>query len=72
MDKKPRSFLSEIPVHDLAKLQGVIAFQLSYLAAYEFYNVPPSEYVGLTNTSSHGRYFHAHIKNRYASRKIAG
>jgi hypothetical protein len=38
---------------------------------YEFYNVPPSKYVGLTNASSHGKYFHAHIKGRFSYRRIS-
>jgi hypothetical protein len=38
---------------------------------YEYYNVPHSEYAGLMNASSHGKYFHAYIKNRYACQRIA-
>jgi len=39
---------------------------------YEYFNVPHFEYVALMNASSHGKYFHAHIKGRYSYRKIAG
>ena len=38
--------------------------------AYEYYNVPRSEYDGLLNASSHGRYFHAYIKDQYPYRRI--
>ena len=37
---------------------------------YEYYGVPASEYSALRNASSHGKYFHAHIKNRYRYRRI--
>jgi hypothetical protein len=37
---------------------------------YEYYGVPSFEYDALLNAPSHGRYFHAHIKNRYACRRI--
>jgi hypothetical protein len=37
---------------------------------YEYYNVPRSEYDGLLNASSHGRYFHAYIKDQYPYRRI--
>lgn len=32
---------------------------------YAYHNVPLSVYTGLMNASSHGQYFHAHIKGRY-------
>jgi KTSC domain len=38
---------------------------------YEYYHVPPSEYVGLMQASSHGKYFHANIKNHYGYRRIS-
>ncbi len=40
-------------------------------SVYEYYGVPHSEYAGLLNASSHGQYFHAHIKGRYRYRKIS-
>lgn len=36
---------------------------------YEYYQVPDSEYAGLMNASSHGKYFHAGIKNRSSYRR---
>lgn len=36
---------------------------------YQYYSVPQSVYNGLMSASSHGRYFHAHIKNVYACHK---
>jgi hypothetical protein len=50
---------------------GTLTIAFHNRGVYEFYNVPPSEYVGLTNASSHGKYFHAHIKDRYSCRRIS-
>jgi len=46
----------------------VIAFRSG--GVYEYYHVPYSAYSALMNASSHGRYFHAHIQNRYSYRRI--
>jgi hypothetical protein len=51
---------------------GTLTIAFHSGSVYEYYHVPPSEYADLMNASSHGRYFHAHIKNRYSCRKIAG
>ena len=37
---------------------------------YEYFGVPVSVYWGLLNAESHGKFFHAHIKNRYNFRRI--
>ena len=46
----------------------VIAFHSGGI--HEFYHVPYAECAGLMKASSHGEYFHAHIKNRYPYRRI--
>ncbi len=51
---------------------GTLTIAFHSGGVYEYYHVPPSECDGLMNASSHGEYFHAHIKNRYSCRKIAG
>jgi len=38
---------------------------------YEYYHVSPSEYSGLVNASSHGQYFHKHIKEHYDYQRVA-
>ena len=38
---------------------------------YLYHNVPPSEYSGLVNASSHGRYFHEYIKDHYDYQRVA-
>jgi len=37
---------------------------------YEYTGVPESVYRGLMSASSHGQYFHAHIKGVYPYRRI--
>ena len=50
---------------------GTLTIEFHSGGVYEYYNVPPSEYAGLMNASSHGEYFHAHIKKRYDYQRIA-
>jgi hypothetical protein len=38
---------------------------------YLYHHVPPSEYSGLVNASSHGRYFHQYIKDHYDYQRLA-
>jgi len=37
---------------------------------YQYSSVPRSVYEGLMGASSHGKYFHAHIKGVYPYRRI--
>lgn len=39
-------------------------------AVYQYDSVPTEEYEGLMDAGSHGKYFHQHIRRRYADRKI--
>ena len=50
--------------------QGTLVIAFRSGGVYQYFNVPHSEYVGLMSASSHGEYFHAHIKGRYAYRRI--
>ena len=49
---------------------GTLTIAFHNGGVYEYYHVSYSEYAGLMNASSHGKYFHAHIKKRYAYRRI--
>jgi len=49
---------------------GMLTIEFHSGGVYEYFNVPRSEYLGLLNASSHGRYFHACIKNHYPYRRI--
>jgi KTSC domain-containing protein len=50
--------------------RGTLTIAFHSGGVYEYYGVSHSEYAGLMNANSHGKYFHAHIKNRYAYRRI--
>ena len=50
---------------------GKLTIEFHSGGVYEYDGVPPAEYTGLLNASSHGRYFHAHIKSRYSYRRIS-
>jgi len=39
-------------------------------AVYQYDNVPLEVYKGLMKASSHGKYFHAHIRDRYPYRRV--
>ena len=49
---------------------GTLTIAFHSGGVYEYYGVPYSEYAGLLNASSLGKYFHACIKNRYSYRRI--
>lgn len=48
----------------------VLEIQFNAGGIYQYSGVPQSEYQGLMNASSHGQYFHAHIKNVYPFKKV--
>ena len=37
---------------------------------YQYFDVPEGEYRGLMQSESHGKYFHANIKDRYRVAKL--
>ena len=39
-------------------------------SVYQYYEVPLSIYEGLMNASSHGKFFHAYVRNVYRYRRI--
>lgn len=49
---------------------GTLTIAFRSGGTYEYYRVPYSEYAGLLNAGSHGKYFHRHIKGRYSYRKV--
>jgi hypothetical protein len=38
---------------------------------YRYFHVPHKVFAGLMKASSHGKFFHAHIKNHYGYQRIA-
>lgn len=49
---------------------GILHIRFHSGGLYQYTNVPQSVYDGLMSASSHGRYFHAHIKGRYGDTRI--
>lgn len=39
-------------------------------STYQYYGVPEHVYEEMMSASSHGKYFHAHIKGRYPESKM--
>ncbi len=39
-------------------------------SVYQYYGVPLNVYEGLMKASSHGKFFHAHIRNAYNYKRI--
>ena len=50
---------------------GKLTIEFHRGGVYEYDGVPYAEYSALLNASSHGEYFHAHIRNRYSYRIIS-
>ncbi|MXW62758.1 MAG: KTSC domain-containing protein [Acidimicrobiaceae bacterium] len=48
----------------------VLEIEFRQGAVYQYSNVPASLHRGLMNAASHGSYFHAHIRDRYATTRI--
>jgi hypothetical protein len=49
---------------------NTLEIEFNNFTIYQFFGVPESIYKGLINAISHGKYFHAQIKNIYQYRKI--
>lgn len=50
---------------------GTLYIKFNSGGTYSYSNVPESVYRELMNASSHGKYFHANIKNVYSYRRIS-
>jgi hypothetical protein len=61
---------SNLAAVDYDYWSGTLTIAFHSGGVYEYYHVPHSEYVGLMQAGSHGRYFHAFIKNQYDSQRI--
>ena len=65
--------MTAVQSSDLAAIDywgGTLTIAFRSGGVYEYFNVPRSEYTGLLQANSHGKYFHAHIKSRYACRRL--
>lgn len=49
---------------------GTLYIRFNSGGLYKYSDVPESAYHGLMSASSHGKYFHAYIKNSYSYLRI--
>ena len=61
---------SNLSSADYDPWSGILTIVFHGGRVYEYYHVPHSEYSGLVNASSHGKYFHEHIKDHYAYQRV--
>lgn len=52
------------------KLTNILEIKFNSGGVYQYYDVPSAVYQGLMNASSHGKYFHARIKDIYRDIKV--
>ena len=65
--------MQTISSSDLASVgyeNGSLYVRFNSGGLYVYSGVPESIYSGLMNASSHGKYFHAYIKNSYSYQRI--
>jgi len=48
----------------------ILEIEFSDKTIYHYYSVPPNIHNNLMKASSHGKYFHRHIKKRYRYKKL--
>ena len=48
----------------------ILEIQFNNGGVYQYSGVPEYEHTGMMNAESHGKYFHANIKNRYPFIKL--
>ncbi|NOH03142.1 MAG: KTSC domain-containing protein [Chloroflexi bacterium] len=51
-------------------VNSILEIEFNSGGVYQYFNVPASVYQALMRASSHGRYFHANIKDRYRYSRI--
>ena len=52
-------------------IQMVLEIEFHSGGVYQYFAVPGGVYHNLMNASSHGKYFHAHIRNQYRFSRVA-
>ncbi len=51
-------------------LTQVLEIEFNSGGIYQYFGVPQAVYDGLMSAPSHGKYFHAYIKDKYPSSRI--
>jgi len=49
---------------------GTLEIEFRDSGVYQYFDVPPSVHEGLMSAPSHGKFFHAHIRNKYKYTKV--
>ncbi len=65
-----RQCVSSSDISSIGYENGTLEIEFNKGGVYQYHNVPFSTYSGLMSASSHGKYFHAYIKNFYHGFKI--
>lgn len=58
-------------IHSIGYDKGVLEIAFNSGGIYQYSNVSLMEYTNLMNADSHGKYFHAYIKNYYPCSRIS-
>lgn len=66
-----RKFVSSSDLLSVGFCDNVLEIEFRSGGIYQYYNVPFQVYSELMSASSHGKFFHRHIKNFYRYRRIA-
>jgi hypothetical protein len=61
---------SNLAAADYNPFGAVLTIQFHSGGTYEYYEVPPQVFDGLTAAESPGRFHHLHIKHRYPYRRL--
>ena len=69
MKRKP---LVSSNIRSIGYEQSTLTLEIEFHSGgiYQYYSVPLNVYEALMKASSHGKYFHAHIKGKYGDTKI--
>ena len=66
-----RQRVSSSDLYSVGYENGTLEIAFNSGGVYQYYNVPYSIYQGLMCAASHGKYFHAYIRNGYRYSRIS-
>lgn len=66
-----RQYVSSSDIQSVGYENGTLEVAFHSGGIYQYLNVPENVYRNFMCSSSHGQYFHAHIKDVYRTIKIA-
>jgi hypothetical protein len=67
-----RQFITSSDIHSAGYdiYAGTLEIEFNSGGIYQYFNVPVETYNNFMNAASHGKFFHAFIKNSYTWNKI--